>query len=288
MVAFASEARESHNLKSVDVDIPHNRFVVMTGLSGSGKSSLAIDTIFAEGQRQFIESFPSTPVNYFTNGHAPNSHRSTICRLRFASISGAFRSIHAAPSGTLSEVHDYLEIVVCPSGRSALCPNCGERIQPQTIEEIASRLEAMPQRTKLILLAPLVRGRQGKHVEVFDRVRKARLIRVRVDGHLTTSSPCRRSRLDSLTTIEAIVDRIVIRPDMSTRLIESLRTAVELGEDVVMASCLEPDVDEGDGWRDRNSTPDMLVWHAALISSRSSLARSVSTVHTVPVPVVTD
>ncbi len=238
-----------HNLQGIDIDIPLEKLVVLTGLSGSGKSSLAIDTIFAEGQRQYVDSLSVHARQYFHQWPRPEltsieNLPPTVC---IDQRSGGVNP--RSTVGTLSEIQDFLRVLFARAG-VPLCPKCGEAVQPRTVEEIARQLSALPDRTKLILLAPLVRGRQGKHLDVFDRIRKARLIRVRVDGTLYDIDSVPPLKTRQTHTIEAVVDRLVVRPELSTRLIESLRTAVDLGDGMVVASAFPPEGDVESDWTD--------------------------------------
>src|SRR5690349_19941312 len=203
-----------HNLQNLDLDLPRDRLVVVTGPSGSGKSSLAFDTLFAEGQRQYIESL-STYARQFV---------SQLERPDVDSIDGLAPVIcidqrpgAANPRSTVAtstELYDYLRLLFARIG-DVHCPRCGEPVKQQSIEQIQDVLMALPEGTKLMILAPLVRGRKGQHAEIFEQIRKAGQIRVRVDGVLLDLDAVPPLEGRKPHTIESVVDRIVIRPGSS-------------------------------------------------------------------------
>jgi excinuclease ABC subunit A len=236
----------THNLRNIDLDIPHRKLVVITGPSGSGKSSLAFDTLFAEGQRQYIESLSVYARQFLNQLERPDVDEidglaPVVC-------------IDQRPGGanprstvaTSTEIYDYLRLFFARLGEVS-CHQCGQPIRQQSAQQIEDSLMSLPEGTKLMLLAPLVRGRKGQHAEVFEQVRKAGQVRVRVDGavlDLDAAGP-----LDGRKphTIEGVVDRVIIRPGSRSRLAESLQLAVKQGEGVVVSSFQEP----GGQWTDR-------------------------------------
>src|SRR5436305_8883233 len=228
----------THNLKNVDLDIPHNKLVVITGPRGSGKSSLAFDTLFAEGQRQYIESLSVYARQFLNQLERPDvdsiaSLPPVVCIDQRPGAANPRSTV-----ATSTEIHDFLRLLFARLGEIS-CHRCGQPIRQQSIEQIEDALMALPEGTKLMLLAPLVRGRKGQHAEVFDQIRKAGQVRVRVDGvvfDLDAAPP-----LDGRKphTIEAIVDRIVVREGSRSRLADSLQLAVKQSQGVVIASYLD-------------------------------------------------
>jgi len=233
----------THNLKNIDLDIPLGKLIVITGPSGSGKSSLAFDTIFAEGQRQYIESLSVYARQFLEQLERPDVDEidglaPVIC-------------INQRPGGanprstiaTSTEIYDYLRLLFARLGEIS-CHQCGQPIRQQSSEQIQDALLTLPEGTKLMLLAPLVRGRKGQHQEVFEAIRKAGQVRVRVNGavHDLEAVPPLDGRKPH--TIEAIVDRIIIRPGSRARLAESIQLAVKQSEGIVVACYLDPASEE--------------------------------------------
>ncbi|MEW6726589.1 MAG: excinuclease ABC subunit UvrA [Bacillota bacterium] len=216
-----------HNLKNIDVEIPRNKLVVITGLSGSGKSSLAFDTIYAEGQRRYVESLSSYARQFLGQMDKPDVDY--IEGLSPAiSIDQKARSANPRSTvGTVTEIYDYLRLLFARIGE-AHCPNCEHPIAGQTIEQMVDQIMAMPEGTKAQVLAPVVRGKKGEHTKVFDEARRGGFVRVRVDGELRETGEEIKLDKNKKHTIEIVVDRLVVKPGIASRLADSLETAVKL------------------------------------------------------------
>ncbi len=234
-----------HNLQNISVDIPRNQLVVITGVSGSGKSSLAFDTLFAEGQRRYLDTLSARTRQFISQLERPDVDLitglpPTICvDQRIGSL--RIRSTLA----TTTEIFDYLRLLYARAGQ-AHCPDCGVPVSQQSVEKIVERILDLEERRKVMILAPLVVGRKGAHRDVFEKICKSGFVRARVDGELVDAgSPPDLPRGKS-HTIEAIVDRIVVKPGIGERLRESVELALKHGD----GSCLISEL-EGDEWRDR-------------------------------------
>jgi len=227
-----------HNLKNIDVDIPRNEFVVLTGLSGSGKSSLAFDTIYAEGQRRYMESLSSYARQFLGQMEKPNVEK--IEGLSPA-ISIDQKSTNRNPRstvGTVTEIYDYFRLLYARIGIPH-CPKCGKEIKKQSVDQMVDQIMSMGEGTKLQLLAPVVRGRKGEHAKVFERARKSGYVRVRVDGNLyelTEEIPMEKNIKHN---IEIVVDRLVVREGIEARLTDSIENVLELAEGLLMVDVID-------------------------------------------------
>ena len=216
-----------HNLKNISVDIPRDELVVLTGLSGSGKSSLAFDTIYAEGQRRYMESLSSYARQFLGQMEKPEVE--SIEGLSPA-ISIDQKSTNRNPRstvGTVTEIYDYMRLLYARIGIPH-CPKCGREIHKQTIDQMVDQIMAMPQRTKIQLLAPVVRGRKGEHVKVLEQARKSGYMRVRIDGNLYELSEEIKLEKNIKHNIDIIVDRLVVKEGIENRLTDSIETVMSL------------------------------------------------------------
>ncbi|MEV2862178.1 excinuclease ABC subunit UvrA [Paenibacillus larvae] len=228
----------AHNLKNIDVIIPRDKFVVLTGLSGSGKSSLAFDTIYAEGQRRYVESLSAYARQFL--GQMDKPDMDSIEGLSPAiSIDQKTTSRNPRSTvGTVTEIYDYLRLLFARIGHPH-CPVHGTEITSQTIEQMVDRIMEYPERTKLQILAPIVSGRKGEHTKLFADIQKQGYVRVRVDGEVMDVSDKISLEKNKKHTIEVVVDRIVVKPDIETRLADSLETALNLAGGRVIVDVME-------------------------------------------------
>jgi len=231
---------KEHNLKGIDVDIPRNELVVLTGLSGSGKSSLAFDTIYAEGQRRYMESLSSYARQFLGQMEKPDVER--IDGLSPA-ISIDQKSTNRNPRstvGTVTEIYDYFRLLYARIGIPH-CPQCGREIHKQTVDQMVDQIVKLGEGTKLQLLAPVVRGKKGTHVKVLDRARRSGYVRVCVDGNLYDLSEDIQLDKNIKHSIEIVVDRIVVREGIETRLTDSIESVLELAEGLLMVDVIDGD-----------------------------------------------
>ncbi len=227
-----------HNLKHIDVDIPRDQFVVLTGLSGSGKSSLAFDTIYAEGQRRYMESLSSYARQFLGQMEKPNVDK--IEGLSPA-ISIDQKSTNRNPRstvGTVTEIYDYLRLLYARIG-TPHCPKCGREIKKQTVDQMVDQIMALPERTRIQLLAPVVRGRKGRHEKVLEQAKKSGYVRVRIDGNQYELSEEISLDKNIKHNIEIIVDRLVIREGIETRLTDSLESVLKLSDGLAVVDVSE-------------------------------------------------
>ena len=236
-------ARE-HNLKNIDIDIPRGKLTVITGVSGSGKSSLAFDTIFAEGQRQYVESLSVYARQFIDQLERPDVDtldglEPTMCIDQRPPSSNPRSTV-----GTITEIYDYLRVLFARAG-TIFCYQCGTPIHQQFPDAIVTHWLQLPTNTKLMVLAPMVRGRKGLHEEVFETIRQAGLNRLRIDGQNFDIESLPKLDARKNHTIEAVVDRVVLREGVDTRLAESLKVALKLADGIVTATWQAPGSNEG-------------------------------------------
>lgn len=216
-----------HNLKDIHVTIPRDKFVVVTGISGSGKSSLAFDTIYAEGQRRYVESLSAYARQFLGQMDKPDvdgiDGLSPAISIDQKTTSRNPRST----VGTVTEIYDYLRLLFARVGH-AFCPEHGIEITSQTVQQMVDRMMELPERSRIQILAPLVKGRKGEHVKLLKDIGRQGYVRVRVDGELRELSEEIRLEKNKKHTIEVVVDRIIIKPGIETRLTDSVETALEI------------------------------------------------------------
>ena len=227
-----------HNLKNLTLEIPRNELVVLTGLSGSGKSSLAFDTIYAEGQRRYMESLSSYARQFLGQMEKPDVEK--IEGLSPA-ISIDQKSTNRNPRstvGTVTEIYDYFRLLYARIGIPH-CPNCGREIARQTVDQMVDRIMELPERTRIQILAPVVRGRKGEHQKVIDRARKAGYVRLRIDGNLYDVSEDIKLEKNIKHNIEVIVDRLVVKEGIERRLTDSVENALQLADGLLQVDVVD-------------------------------------------------
>ena len=230
-------ARE-HNLKNIDIEIPRDELVVVTGLSGSGKSSLAFDTIYAEGQRRYVESLSAYARQFLGQMDKPDvdyiEGLSPAISIDQKTTSRNPRST----VGTVTEIYDYLRLMFARAGRPH-CPKCGKPITQQTVEQMVDQIMMLPEGTKFMVLAQVVRGKKGEHQKILEQIRKDGYVRVRIDGEIQDVNEEIKLAKTKKHTIEVVIDRLVIREGIKQRLADSLETSLELGEGVVFVQIID-------------------------------------------------
>ena len=225
-------ARE-HNLKNIDLTIPRNSLTVITGLSGSGKSSLAFDTIYAEGQRRYVESLSSYARQFLGQMEKPDVE--SIEGLSPA-ISIDQKSTNRNPRstvGTVTEIYDYMRLLYARIGIPH-CPKCGREIRKQTVDQMVDQIMTLPERTKIQLLAPMVRGRKGRHEKILEQAKRSGYVRVMIDGNLHELSEEITLEKNIKHNIEIVVDRLVVKPGIEKRLTDSIETVMKLSDGLMI------------------------------------------------------
>ena len=227
-----------HNLKNINVDIPRNELVVFTGLSGSGKSSLAFDTIYAEGQRRYMESLSSYARQFLGQMEKPNVE---MIEGLSPAISIDQKSTNRNPRstvGTVTEIYDYFRLLYARIGIPH-CPKCGKEIKKQSVDQMVDQIMGLPEGTRIQLLAPVVRGRKGEHAKVFDRAKKSGYVRVRVDGNLYELTEEIKLDKNIKHNIEIVVDRLVVKEGIERRLTDSVENVLALAEGLLMVDVID-------------------------------------------------
>ena len=258
LTQIAVRGARTHNLKNVDLDIPRDKLVVITGLSGSGKSSLAFDTLYAEGQRRYVESLSAYARQFLSMMEKPDVDHieglSPAISIEQKSTSHNPRST----VGTITEIYDYLRLLFARVGEPR-CPEHGEPLDAQTVSQMVDQVTAMPEGSRIMVLAPVVRDRKGEHQHVFSELAANGFIRARIDGIVADLDHPPDLDKNKKHTIEAVVDRLRIRPDIQQRLAESFETALQLGDDVAVVSFLDAANEPGGrgAAADAESLPDL-------------------------------
>ncbi len=232
----------TNNLKNIDIELPRDKLIVMTGLSGSGKSSLAFDTIYAEGQRRYVESLSSYARMFLGQMDKPDVDSIEGLSPAISIDQKTTSNNPRSTVGTATEIYDYLRLLWAHVGVPH-CPKCGKEIQQQTIDQIVDQVEALPQGTRIQILAPVVRGRKGEHAKVFEDARRSGYVRCRVDGNLYDLSEEIKLEKNKKHHIEIMVDRLVIKEDMTRRLTDSIETASGLSGGIIIVNNASTDED---------------------------------------------
>ncbi|MBI4536161.1 MAG: excinuclease ABC subunit UvrA [Ignavibacteriae bacterium] len=263
-------ARE-HNLKNIDVDIPRDRLVVITGLSGSGKSSLAFDTIYAEGQRRFVESLSAYARQFLDVMERPDvdyiEGLSPAISIEQKTVSHNPRST----VGTVTEIYDYLRLLFARVG-TQFCYNCGRKVEKQTTDQIIDNIMKLPDGTKVQILAPVVKGRKGHYRELFEEILKDGFLRVRIDGAVKAIDKGMQADRYKVHNIEIVVDRIVVRPESRSRIADSVEVALKFGGGVIIANIERDNGDSNVTAKPKNGRSNKkLQKRASVISSEDVL-----------------
>ena len=238
---FVKGAREN-NLKNIDVTIPRDKLVVVTGLSGSGKSSLAFDTIYAEGQRRYVESLSSYARMFLGQMDKPDVDYIDGLSPAISIDQKTTSKNPRSTVGTVTEIYDYLRLLWARVG-TPHCPKCGKEIRQQTVDQIIDQIMALPEGTRIQIMAPVVRGRKGEHTKIFDDARRSGYVRVRVDGNLYELSEEIALEKNKKHQIDIVVDRLIVRSDIAQRLTDSVETASSLSGGIVTVNLLREERD---------------------------------------------
>lgn len=227
-----------HNLKNVDLEIPRDKFVVFTGLSGSGKSSLAFDTLYAEGQRRYVESLSAYARQFLGQMNKPDVEYIEGLSPAISIDQKTTSKNPRSTVGTVTEIYDYLRLLYARIGKPH-CPKCGKAIQQQTVDQMIDKILELPERTKIQVLAPIIKGRKGEHVKVIENIIKSGYVRARIDGEIIDlQEEDVKLEKNKKHTIEAVIDRIIIKPEIRSRLADSLEIALNLSEGIVIINVI--------------------------------------------------
>ena len=232
----------ANNLKNIDVTIPRDKLVVMTGVSGSGKSSLAFDTVYAEGQRRYVESLSSYARMFLGQMDKPDVDYIEGLSPAISIDQKTTSKNPRSTVGTVTEIYDYLRLLWARAG-TPHCPNCGKEIRQQTIDQIIDQVLSLPEGTRIQVMAPVIRGKKGEHAKVFEDAKRSGYVRARVDGSLYELDEEIKLEKNKKHSIEIIVDRLIIRPDIRQRLTDSVETAAKLSGGLVIVNLLREEKD---------------------------------------------
>ena len=227
-------ARE-HNLKNIDLTLPRDKLIVLTGLSGSGKSSLAFDTIYAEGQRRYVESLSSYARQFIGQMEKPEVDAIEGLSPAISIDQKSTSSNPRSTVGTVTEIYDYLRLLYARCGVPH-CPKCGRIIEKQSVDVVVDHVMDLPQGTKILLLAPCIRGKKGEHVKVLEGLKKEGYARARIDGETYDLEEAPALDKQKKHTIEAVIDRLVVKEGVEGRLTDSLENAFRLGKNLAIVS----------------------------------------------------
>ena len=233
---YVKGARE-HNLRNVDLKIPRDKLVVFTGLSGSGKSSLAFDTIYAEGQRRYVESLSSYARMFLGQMEKPDVDYIEGLSPAISIDQKTTSKNPRSTVGTVTEIYDYLRLLWARVGVPH-CPKCGKEIRQQTIDQMIDQLFTRPEGTRMQILAPVVRGRKGEHKKLLEDIQRSGYVRVRVDGNLYDLSETIPMEKNKKHHIEVVVDRLVLKEEVRSRMTDSVETAVGLSGGIVIVDVI--------------------------------------------------
>lgn len=227
-----------HNLKNVSLQIPRDSFTVLTGLSGSGKSSLAFDTIFAEGQRRYMESLSSYARQFLGQMDKPDVDKISGMPPAISIDQKSTNHNPRSTVGTVTEIYDYLRLLYARAGIPH-CPNCGRVIEKQTVDQMVDQILKLPERTKFMILAPVVRGRKGTHEKLLEKARRAGYVRAVVDGNQYDLSETIELNKNQKHTISIVIDRLVVREGIEQRLTDSIESALKLADGLLTVDVID-------------------------------------------------
>ena len=230
----------THNLKNVDLDLPRDLLIVITGLSGSGKSSLAFDTLYAEGQRRYVESLSAYARQFLSMMEKPDVDHIEGLSPAISIEQKATSHNPRSTVGTITEIYDYLRVLFARVGQPQ-CPEHNTLLEAQTISQMVDHVLALPEGARVMILAPVVQGRKGEHLQLFEELKTQGFTRARIDGQIFELEAAPKLSLRQKHTIEVIVDRIKVRPDLQQRLAESFETALRLADGLAIVAFMEPD-----------------------------------------------